>query len=393
MAFTFNQVSRNFGVYPTPSVNVHQSDLSKFGKYSDLAAANPYANVDYRQSIWQKLLSNLGFRTDYDSYLESMSLNAKEYEASLLEKKHNEEYDSAASQAERLRQAGLNPDLQNVDAGGSSGMEPDPSLPAQPGNDQGLITNIAGTLVSSVETLFGLAESGFGLASLAQDIESKRLANDKSRMENTLEAFLGASLPDDYNQGSNSDGTKWHWRFGWNKDSRLYSLLGSRARKYARGVNLYRESLLGQEAEAEHRAGRAANRSLFARLRGKSTYSELNDVLDAFEGTLGDLATIQETTRQEADIKKSQYEGGLADAMDPERMAEATMQGAEASAQESAASAFKLGAEGRMADAREKAKNSLDSLTAELDKLAGDNFLARLGAVLVNLIKIRVFQL
>lgn len=126
--------SGTFNARPS-TTNVHQTDLSKFGNYAGQAAANPYANPYYRKSIWQQALENLGFRTGYDTYMESMALNAKEYEAQLLEKMHNEEYDSASSQAQRLRQAGLNPDLQNVDAGGSSGMEPDPSLPAIPENN------------------------------------------------------------------------------------------------------------------------------------------------------------------------------------------------------------------------------------------------------------------
>lgn len=380
---------------PTGKENIYNVDSNKYGSnYSSVVGANPYANLNYRKSFWQNVLTGLGFRTNYDAYKESMMLQAQEYDAQMAQKAYNEKYDSALEQTQRLREAGINPDVAgDVEAGSAQGPVDDGNPPIAPSSDGDFLTNVAGSLFSGVETLFGLAESGFGLISLGQDIRGKRLDNDKKQIDNTLEAFLSASLPDDYNIGENSDGHKWHFRFGYDKNSRLYALLGNRAKKYAKGVNLFRDSLLGQEEEAKHREGRAKNRSAFARVRGKSTYSEMNDVLDAFEGTLGDLATIAETTTQEKDIKQNKYEGELADAMDAERMAKATMEGAEADVANTQANSRLTNVNAKIQEAREKAKNSLDALTSKLDAMAGDNFLARLGSILVQLIKVRVFQL
>lgn len=169
-------------------------------------SANPYANFDYRHTWWQKLWEGLGFRSKFDEYRDSMALNAREYEAQLAEKAHNEEYDSALSQVERQRAAGINPDIAgSVDAGGSSGMEPDPNAPISPGyNDpEPIIKGFANTVM-------GIFTSAFGFAKDALSLQQMKNAVDSGNIENTLSLFnLGyktavSYIPQTY-PGENSD--------------------------------------------------------------------------------------------------------------------------------------------------------------------------------------------
>lgn len=352
--------------------------------------ANPYANTSYRISPWQNFLMGLGFRTKYDAYKESMQVNANEYYSQLAEKAHNEEYDSPLAQAQRMAEAGLNPDLQDISGGSSSPMEPDPNGPIAPGDEEDIPYRVATGLMGCIESLFGLVESGYAVAQLGQNLEGKRLDNDKAFMDNALDAFLNASISTG-NTRFNSDGSHHYWRFGYDKKSRLGRLLGRRAKKYSNAVNLFRESLIGQEQEAKHGLGRAHNRAAFSAIRGRSTYSEFDDVLDAFEGTLADLARDVEATSMQKDVASNVYEAEKIVAMDAGRLASAEMSGAENAAKLAGAQAEKTGVEKKMADARYDARNSLDALSGKLDGM--DGLPATLGRILVDLLKTKIFGL
>lgn len=162
---------------------------------------NPYATFDYHHTWWQKLLEGFGFRTDFNKYQESMNMNAKEYEAQLLEKAHNEEYDSAAAQAARMRQAGINPDLQGgVDAGSSSGIEPDPSMPAPPGDDRGVFSGFANVILSCFTGAVGLAKDFLSLGIMTNDVDSGRISNSAGIVDFALNAARNF-IPEQYPEG------------------------------------------------------------------------------------------------------------------------------------------------------------------------------------------------
>lgn len=167
---------------------------------------NPYANFDYRHTWWQKLWEGLGFRSKFDEYRDSMALNANEYESQLLEKGHNEQYDSASAQAQRMRQAGINPDLQGgVDAGSSSGMEPDPNAPISPGyNDpSGVLEGFANTVLSCFTGAIGLAKDSLSLLQMKNDVDSGKLGNSQSIFDFALSAARNF-IPEQYPEGDPS---------------------------------------------------------------------------------------------------------------------------------------------------------------------------------------------
>lgn len=84
---------------------------SGYGQYDKLFQNNPYRNLEYKQSFWQRIASLLGFRTGADKFAEQAQLNAAEYDADVFALMQQNDFNSPSEQAERMREAGLNPDL------------------------------------------------------------------------------------------------------------------------------------------------------------------------------------------------------------------------------------------------------------------------------------------
>lgn len=148
-------------------------------QYQSLINANPYRNAQYKQSTWQKLLSWLGFRTQADAWKENMAVQAGEYDASILQKAYNEDYDDPTSQVARMKGAGLNPDLDpsSIDSGSSSPMPEDPSTPMQS-------TGMEGQLMSFAEGVMNIASTAVGLVGSIQGVSRNALQNRLLSTEN-----------------------------------------------------------------------------------------------------------------------------------------------------------------------------------------------------------------
>lgn len=98
---------KTYGQMGTGLTNLSHSNKM----YDDLFKANPYTNLTYNKSSWQDFLSRLGFRTDYDRWLEDAQVNKAEYDAQIQSIIQQNEYNSPNAQADRMREAGMNPDL------------------------------------------------------------------------------------------------------------------------------------------------------------------------------------------------------------------------------------------------------------------------------------------
>lgn len=164
-------------------------------------SANPYANFDYKHTWWQKLLEGLGFRTNYDQYKESMAVNAREYEAELAEKAHNEEFDSPLAQSQRYREAGINPDINgDVSAGSSSAMEPDPNAPIQPNADVESIGQFANTVLGLFSTAVGLSQDVLSLGQIRNAVETGNIANAQGILDFGMKT-AASFIPEQYPEG------------------------------------------------------------------------------------------------------------------------------------------------------------------------------------------------
>lgn len=148
-------------------IGVQQSNLAPVETgnkmYDALYKANPYNNLSYNRSGWQAFLSALGFRTDYDRWTEEQQVNKNEYDAQVASIIQQNQFNSPEEQAQRMRDAGMNPDLL-----GTQGVS-DSASPVQDVN--GMSPNTGdefGDAFTKVQnfasSIMGLFQIGTGLA-------------------------------------------------------------------------------------------------------------------------------------------------------------------------------------------------------------------------------------
>lgn len=167
-------------------------------QYQDLINANPYRNLDYNQSGWQKFVSGLGFRTKYDDFREQAQINAREYDAGILSMMQQNAYNSPSAEASRMRAAGLNPDLQGIgDVAESAQPTEDPNgMPAQDSAPEGI-----GVISAFAKGIYSCFMGGLSLASNLSSIKQMRTAvegmniDNAKKMLSTIDDMIFGSIP------------------------------------------------------------------------------------------------------------------------------------------------------------------------------------------------------
>lgn len=361
---------------------------------------NPYAEYDYRHTGWQKFLEGLGIRTNYDAFKESMAMQAREYAASLADKAHNEEYDSASAQAARERAAGINPDLAgNVDAGDSSPLADDGNPPVPPesfGMDNPL--SFGSAIMSGLTSIFGLAQSGIGVAQMFADYKSQVLDNDKKALGNAVDALLASSYG---STGENNDDSLYRI-FGKDKNSMLYRIYGPRgAKRYHSAVNALRTSLLGQTKELGMRGERAQAKTDFYDLTTSPGYSEFTPMLKIVRGELqyynyeaeriakmtGIPRALNEFGKEMNVIPyKNEYDSEYYQSSDGAEMYQADVESKKSKSALERAQEYRY----KMMD---NARETIDRIIKRFNALGDDgSFMGNLGAILMSLIEARFFS-
>lgn len=159
-------------------VDVGEAPSGYGDQYDQLFANNPYRNLNYNQTGWQRFLSTLGFRTRYDDFREQAEINAQEYDAGIFSMIQQNEFNDPSAQAQRMRNAGMNPDLLGTGdvASGASPADDPNGMPAQDSGD------MFGNAISAITTFAGgFSEIIAGAMSMYknfQDINTTRLEND-----------------------------------------------------------------------------------------------------------------------------------------------------------------------------------------------------------------------
>lgn len=177
------------------SYEVNQPDVPK--EYQGLLDANPYMNIDYKQSNWQRFLSNLGFRTGYDKRKEDMQLQANEWNANVASLAFENQYNSDAAKSERMRAAGLNPDLLGTgDSANSAGMSEDTNPPAPTETDAQSVSQFANVIMSAFSMATGFAKDLGTLRSISLANQNQEIANVEG-IVNSAQNFLLKHLPAD----------------------------------------------------------------------------------------------------------------------------------------------------------------------------------------------------
>lgn len=293
--------------------NVFTSSANHKKQYQVLAENNPYANPVYKESGWQKFLSSLGFRTDKDRYLEGMSIQAQEYDNALLQKEYNEQYDSALAQAQREREAGLNPNLTgNVDAGSSSEMVDDGNPPQPSESDLGQVSQFASNVLNAVQMAYGLFSSGISVAGAMQDLKGKGIANRIASIEENNKLFDFAedavirvlpSVKDLEGEGEVSN--------YYNALKKAYGgqMSKKQFKKFMHYAQQFQNNINVDDKYFEKLSKRAKNRKdYFGTVANTEAYSEVDTVMFAISEELSNLAT---RVFKAESTNKAEYAEGL----------------------------------------------------------------------------------
>lgn len=180
---------------------------SGYGKYDELFANNPYRNLQYNKSAWQELGSWLGFRTDADRFQEEAQANAAEWDANVFAKMYDERYNSEASKAQRMREAGENPDLlgtQGVSEASGMPMDPQGMTAGMPDDIQGFATGLIGCF----NTAIGMAGQFMQLQQMKSGIEGQNISNAENMMNIIKQRVIGMTPAEGFKTTEDFDNWK-----------------------------------------------------------------------------------------------------------------------------------------------------------------------------------------
>lgn len=174
---------------------------SRFGSFEDSGLPesyrqewenNPYKNANYQLGLWDKIGNALGFRTAEDKTREQWEQYAAEYESQLLQRYHDETYNSELEQAKRMREAGINPGLNGTTPSQTS-SEPIQHVAPESFRDNSEQFNNAMSMLGNTFTSFlGIANGLQGLELQDLEIMGKSIANAHSVFD------FGKSYSTDY---------------------------------------------------------------------------------------------------------------------------------------------------------------------------------------------------
>ena len=162
--------------------------------YQQLLDSNPYRSKDltYNRSPWQQFLSWIGFRTKADAWEESVQENALQYDAGIYQQMAQDQYNSETAKAQRMREAGENPDL--LGTGNVSEMSSpfqDPEGIKLGDSEEGVIGQIGSSIMGAFNTALGMASQFMQLQGMKEDVQGKGIANASSMMKLIGERVLG----------------------------------------------------------------------------------------------------------------------------------------------------------------------------------------------------------
>ena len=161
-------------------------------EYDQLFANNPYRNLTYKKSGWQNFLSALGFRTDAERWQEDAQVNANEYDAGIFSMMQQNEFNSPQAQAERMRQAGLNPDLLGIgDVQEAASPTEDPNGMSQNVGDE--FADFGNTIVSVFSRAMAVFKDFKSIQQMNTIIDGQNIDN-AVKMTGAIDSFIESSL-------------------------------------------------------------------------------------------------------------------------------------------------------------------------------------------------------
>lgn len=277
--------------------------------YSELLASNPSKiftkGTDKRNRRMQALTAEAEFESDL----------------ALLD--YQNEYNSDSAKAERMRMAGLNPDLLGTsgssDSAGSSGLVG--NLQMTPDDNP---ADKAQKILGLIGSGSGLMESAFNTASQYEEMRSKSLDNDMKQLNlvSSLQGLKDQSDTEDelsrllYDRNNSGGLSVFYDSLGngigrslKGRTKRIWNKLGKRMSAYTSGREAFSRSV-----DASLNAGKSLSKGNFYSESGDygtgvdvGNYSNAFDAITKFEKALSEISLNANMARDSADIAKAGY--------------------------------------------------------------------------------------
>lgn len=183
---------RNRSNYSNSSRSTFSQDDPFWNSYNQLGSRyktqlDPYLNYNYHTGAWDKIGNWLGFNTAEDRYRMEMQDRAIQALSGFLTDEFQNQYNSQQEQAQRQRDAGLNPDLAGEATGEqASGLE-QPLAPIDPSifdTPQSIVSPIVSALGTSFSALQGVGAFASALSDVTLNKENaKNVAKGRPGIE------------------------------------------------------------------------------------------------------------------------------------------------------------------------------------------------------------------
>ncbi|AXF52716.1 MAG: hypothetical protein [Microviridae sp.] len=304
----------------------HQVEpISSLGNsiYDDLINDSPYNGVDY---------ADYGSKISRETQANQVNADIanKQYRNNLLLAKYQEWYNSEGQKAARMRQAGLNPDLQGI---GEASDAPTPLEVEKesfvPGNSNleklQVAETLGGMIMSAVQGAFGLVQNIQGVELSGLELASKDLSNfnefNKIASQYLSEQPDFAPTPDGKVMKSAGEIVK----NVYNVASGTFTSRSAR-KQFKRGLDHAADTLAGVEAYYKTRGGAAAARNAFISENSQfrdGVFGETDDdAMSAMEIVNEALFRLNKQVMS-ADFQQEQYRDDYYRHLDSETAAEA----------------------------------------------------------------------
>lgn len=170
--------------------------------YDAYYKANPYVNQTYNKTWVDKAFGGI-FRTGYDKWLNEMQLNAAQYNAGVVDLQQSNLYNSEVAKAQRMRDAGENPDLLGTgDVSESARMQPDvqdAQIPEAEGSQVlEIVSNVGMSLVDLIPKTLSFMSNLSSLKGIRMDNDLKELQFGNNAVDMATKFFTEGITKQDY---------------------------------------------------------------------------------------------------------------------------------------------------------------------------------------------------
>lgn len=299
------------------------TDKFKNTRFADILAANPYLSSTRKESPLEALMSFFGFRTAFDKDQENRAQAFRDYNAQVAQLASEDEYNSPAAQAQRMRAAGLNPDLQGVEGvqAASEFAQEQVSPTASEGENE--LANLASMALN-------IFQVGLGFQKDLLSFKQMKQAYDAGDIENVSSMFDVAAKAAGFVQSENDRNN-----FEYGDPYEIFGPVFSKYFRSRKNRKNFLQSFEVSRANLDNSVRYYTNMAESAKKRGENAFSRasqyfsMND--EAFQAMMRPLIKAQEDFALTKLRKDKQYQ----DTYDPIKAATAVNQENETIIQES----------------------------------------------------------